>query len=379
MTEANLAPDQEDVAALQRRIRALEAEIATLRARRALDARVVKSDSVLTEAGGLVSDARLLRTLLDAAPYCIKVLDPDGRILFMSPGSVAALDAAPIGEIAGLSWTALWEGEHADLLQDAIAAARVGRVSRFQALGRTGHGDPRWWDVLIAPIADGSGRLLAISQDTTARTNAAASRDEKLAATELLLQEVHHRVKNSVQMVQNLLNLQARSCPDPVAAAQLAGSAARVHMIGLIHDRLYRSGGNTDIDLRQYMHDLVHDLHASMAAELDGRTVQVRADAATWPAAEVPPLGLMLTELVINALKYGAGTVQVTFRQPDPENRRSAVLIVEDEGTGLPATFDPGRGTGLGMRLVLGMLRRDAAGLSVDRTVAHTRFVARLG
>ena len=83
----------------------------------------------------------------------------------------------------------------------------------------------------------------------------------------------------------------------------------------------------------------------------------------------------MLTELVTNALKYGKGNVTVTFRQP-PGGQ--AVLVVEDEGPGLPADFDPARSRGLGMRLVTGLLSGHGGSLQVDRDSAHTRFVARL-
>ena len=105
------------------------------------------------------------------------------------------------------------------------------------------------------------------------------------------------------------------------------------------------------------------------------REISLQADPATWGAAEVTTLGLVLTELVTNAIKYGKGNVHVAFRQSLLDQ---AELVVEDEGSGLPADFDPTRSSGLGMRLVKGLLSGHGGGLDVDRSVRHTRFIARL-
>jgi two-component sensor histidine kinase len=91
-----------------------------------------------------------------------------------------------------------------------------------------------------------------------------------------------------------------------------------------------------------------------------------------WMAADIPALGLVLTELVTNALKYGVGTVTIHFRQ---ESNRQAVLIVEDEGN-LPPDFDLSRSAGFGMRLIQTLVGQRGGFLMVDRVEKHTRFIA---
>lgn len=198
---------------------------------------------------------------------------------------------------------------------------------------------------------------------------------ESAAAKDLLMAEVHHRVKNSLQLVLNMLSLQARAAVATEAAAPLAESAARVRTIAALHDRLYRTNAGLEVEVASYLEGLVEDLRASMTSTRDGREIRLEAAQAIWAAAEVTTLGLVLTELVTNALKYGQGVVHVTFGQ---EPGGQAMLVVEDEGPGVPADFNPARSRGLGMRLVTGLLSGHGGGLDVDRSFGHTRFVARL-
>lgn len=229
--------------------------------------------------------------------------------------------------------------------------------------------------------ADSTDRDAFTAADTAFLENLAATlanaiaKQQRIEAKDLLLLEVHHRVKNSLQLVQNLLLLQGRSTDDEHAREQLLESAARVRTIGAIHDRLYRTGSELTVEIGPYLEGLVEDLRTGMASTVGERPIRVSVEPATWPAASVPTLGLVLTELVTNALKYGTGTVDVSFSQPPAGN---AVLRVCDEGRGPPEDFDPARSRGVGMRLVTGLLRGEGAGLEIDRGRGQTCFIARL-
>jgi two-component sensor histidine kinase len=299
----------------------------------------------------------------------------------------------------GKTWVSLWPDAEAGKITAALDSARAGKASRFEAFCPTPEGTPKWWDVLVAPIdstllepglqgwsslseAYGSDRdatrLLAISRDITDRMDAEARKDALLEVQSLLLQEIHHRVKNSLQMVQNLLSLQARESHDEVTAQQLAESASRVRTISAVHDRLYKFGSTLNVEIGPYLEGLVEDLEHGMASTFQERQVLLDADRAVWPAAAVPKLGLIMTELVTNALKYGSGTIRITFRQTGHQSGDDyATLTVEDEGEHLSGNFDPAHCTGLGMRLVNGLLRPHGT-LTLDRSAATTRFVAKL-
>lgn len=193
-----------------------------------------------------------------------------------------------------------------------------------------------------------------------------------LREKDLLAQEVHHRVKNSLSMVQSLLLLQARASAHPEAARQLRESAGRVRTFGAMHENLYRFGGASEVDLAVYLRGLLDDQQSSLASTLHARRIVLRAESLTWPAAEAPQLGLVVLELVTNALKYGKGEVTVALTRLPGQVR----LAVEDEGDGLAADFDPAKGGGLGMRVVTGLLQGRGGALSIDRTRPGACFVA---
>ncbi len=307
-------------------------------------------------------------SLLKASPDCMTLLDLDGTVEAMNANGYRLMEVEHPNAVRGRPWELMWPPDQRPALRRAIRAAREG-TTRFDAATTGRSGAQRWWDVVVRPIGGTQGqprRLLSLSRDITGRVAESVAKD-------LMLQEVHHRVKNSLQLVQNLLSLQGRAAGGQ-AAEQLAESAARVRTIAAMHDRLYRSGGGLSVEVGPYLEGLVEDLRAGMASTLEDRPMAVRSDEATWPAADVTTLGLVLTELVTNALKYGRGAILVHF-QRDAQGR--CTLIVEDDGH-LPEGFDPGRSQGLGMRLVKGLLRGADAGLDVDRTSPRTRFVARL-
>lgn len=194
-----------------------------------------------------------------------------------------------------------------------------------------------------------------------------------VADKQLLLLEAHHRVKNSLQMVQSLLILQARASEHPEAAQQLLESASRVRTFGAMHEHLYRVGAAAEVDLDEYLRVLLADQDA-LVSTLRGRSIQFTGAEVMWPSAEAPSVGLIAIELVTNALKYGEGAVHVSLR---PEGA-GVELIVEDEGRDLPADFDPARSKGLGMRVLTGLLAGQRGQLRIDRTRPTTCFIASL-
>jgi two-component sensor histidine kinase len=194
-----------------------------------------------------------------------------------------------------------------------------------------------------------------------------------LAEKDLMMQEVHHRVKNSLATVQSLLLLQARVSGDGEAARQLKESAGRIRTFSAMHEHLYRVDAAMNVDIGAYLASLIRDQETASACASHGRRITLEAPSLSWPASEAPNLGLVVIELVTNALKYGAGAVTVTLRQ----DGQAVVLTVEDEGTALPPDFDPAASTGLGMRVVTGLLNRQGRGrITADRSRGHTCLVA---
>jgi two-component sensor histidine kinase len=194
-----------------------------------------------------------------------------------------------------------------------------------------------------------------------------------LAEKDLLMQEVHHRVMNSLNLVRSLLSLQAAGIDDAGTRRQLEAAAARIMTIAAVHRRLHVGGSVTAGDAAQYLRDLI----ASMDELLDDPS-GIELDVAPFPlpAAELASLGLIVVELVTNAMKHGKRPVGVAVRQLD----EGLEVAVEDVGSGFPADYDPSSSQGLGMRLVVALASApEGQPVRVDRSKPHGRVVVRTG
>ncbi len=170
-----------------------------------------------------------------------------------------------------------------------------------------------------------------------------------------LLKEIHHRVKNNLQVVMSLLNSQAASLHDPTALAAIQESQHRVQAMALIHQKLYQSEGIARIPMPDYITELVAYLNESYDLPQPIRFA-VDVDLIELDVTQAVPLGLIINEAITNALKYAfpngrPGTVQVGLQ---PVNGTVYELVIADDGVGLSADFDPARSRSLGMTLIRG-------------------------
>ena len=191
-----------------------------------------------------------------------------------------------------------------------------------------------------------------------------ASLEEK----ETLLKEIHHRVKNNLQMVSSLLTLQMDQMPDERARALVSEGVQRVRSMALIHQHLYGTASLERVDLKSYSQSLTEYLRHTLAptARLRVEAEQVEVD-----VQRAAPVGLVLNELLTNAFKYGLrppGAIPIGGDGVDPqvadvevsisERDQRARIVVRDRGRGLPADFDLARSPSLGLQLVRTLTRQ---------------------
>jgi PAS domain S-box-containing protein len=228
---------------------------------------------------------------------------------------------------------------------------------------RRGDGAIRWiraqGELHRAP--DGAPlRMLGANLDITDRRALEAEREALAAQQELLVAEMHHRVKNSLQLVQGLLLTQARG-EAPETAAKLRDAAGRIVSIAAVHRRLYEGGANPRQEVAEHLAGLVEDLRRSVGG--DRRILLDVAPGLALPPERMVPLGLLATELVTNAMKHGVGTVTLRL----VHDVAMAGLTISDEGPGFPGGFDPSASRGLGMRVALAMARQLRGTLRVEQ------------
>ena len=139
-----------------------------------------------------------------------------------------------------------------------------------------------------------------------------------------------------------------------------------------MHQRLYEGGSVVETDAAAYLEVLLTDIRSMLADSAGGREIVLQSESMTLTADQVTPLGLVVSELVTNALKYGEGRVKVGLQRVP----RGLEIVVEDGGKGFPESFDPGRKSGLGMRLVAALAKGEGVNaIKVDRSVPHSRVV----
>ncbi len=209
--------------------------------------------------------------------------------------------------------------------------------------------------------------LRELSRDLEKRVDE-RTRDLVAAVNEkdVLLKEIHHRVKNNLQVISSMLNLQARQLRDPVLAAAFAESQQRIQTIALVHERLYPSRDLSNIGLDDYLRSLVDNvMYAQNAAE---RGIAARTEIAgiSLPIQRAIPCGLIVNELITNAVKHAfpagrPGTSRVSMKQAAEQIE----LIVADDGVGLPAGRDPKKPDSLGLDLVLAFAEQLDATLDI--------------
>jgi PAS domain S-box-containing protein len=316
--------------------------------------------------------------VLNASNDCILVLATDGRIEFMNDSGLAQLEIDDFSQIGGSACSRLWPDHEEASISSAIDAAVRGDSSRFETFNATHQGAARWWDVSVAPVTDDAGhvqRVLFAARDITQRrfdeerlTRLIENQESQLGDSVLMMKEMHHRVRNSLQLVQTLLALQGSLSGDKAVATHLQTAATRVMTVASVHERLYREDGAKAADASTYLQGLVEDL-AHLSPE---RTITLDAPAIVLPPERLSPLGFVTAELVTNALKYGRGKVSVRVAADEKESFR---IIVEDEGDGFPESFPKPQGTGLGMRLVTTYAGTGPNAVIVDRSVPFSRII----
>jgi two-component sensor histidine kinase/HAMP domain-containing protein len=211
---------------------------------------------------------------------------------------------------------------------------------------------------------------LQTTNDQLRRENEERKRAEhqlqnSLLEKEVLLKEIHHRVKNNMQVMSSLLNLQINQLQDTHAQSLFQESQQRIKTMSLIHERLYQSDNLTNINFREYVSTLVQNLYASYRTTLTNNIrLQIHIEDIRFDLDTAIPCGLIINELVSNALKYAFpqqrdGTLRVTLtRQPE----RWYELEIQDDGVGMPVAFDLNQMETLGVQLVKGLVEEQLGG-----------------
>ena len=207
------------------------------------------------------------------------------------------------------------------------------------------------------PIFDANGDFRGyrgIDRDITERKQTEEKIKASLKEKEVLLREIHHRVKNNLQVVSSLLNMQARATKNKNAFAILSESRDRINAMALIHSQLYEGGNLSEINMNGFMDKLVVQLLQIHSVPETKITPVVHAVECSLPISTAVPVGLIVNELLTNAFKHAfvnkkQGKIKVSLSASE---KGAVSLAVSDDGVGLPEGFDINASKTLGLRVV---------------------------
>jgi|GEM_PF-421530 PAS domain S-box-containing protein len=314
------------------------------------------------------------RNLVETSPDIIWEIDSQGEFIYISPNCLKITGYQP-EEIIGKSIYFLIKPEYIPKIEKIFLSHLKEKKHSFVFEIPLKHHDGTriFIEIHSVQIKDNEGQFIGfrgIARDITERKNSEDEIKNSLAEKEILLKEIHHRVKNNLQIVSSLLNLQEIYVKeDHKAVNVLKESQNRVLSMAMIHEKLYESKDLTHINFYDYIQNLVYDLFHSYSVKDNNIIPLINVDNILLNIETAVPCGLIINELLSNILKYAfpykTGKICIDLHQYDEELE----LIISDDGVGFPENLDfRNIQSSLGLRLVNSLVKQLDGSIKLDRS-----------
>jgi PAS domain S-box-containing protein len=313
-------------------------------------------------AAGVTSDnelVRIIRQAIEAVPNAMIVVDRTGRVVMTNAHAEAAFGYGrneilgwPIQQLVEQRIPGRTPPASLPFLINAFSAATDPRHELY-ASHKDGH--EFLIEIGLARIETSDGPLVIIGiADISGRQQEAARIRAALTEKDVLLREIHHRVKNNLQIVSSLLDLQAAQVSDQATRDLLRDSQNRIHSMALIHQTLYGSTDFESVDFAQFSETLLSLLIRSYGIDAGRITIRVEVEPLRLPIDVAVPCGLVVNELITNAFKHAFanrdhGEIRIALTR---QSGNEVLLSVSDNGIGLPDNLDIGTTETIGLQLV---------------------------
>jgi PAS domain S-box-containing protein len=264
-------------------------------------------------------------------------------------------------------------------------------IDHFETVQRRKDGQEFPVSLTISPVKDATGKIIGASKsvrDISDKKRAEEQIQASLREKEVLLREIHHRVKNNLQVIYSLLRLQSKLVTDPKASALFKDSQARVKAMALVHETLWQSKNLSRIDMSEYSRTLIKRLFESYGISSDTLGLNLNIAPVSFSMETAVSCGQLINELVSNCLKHafpngrtGDVTVELLSNGND-----TYLLTVSDNGVGLPPDFEVGKAESLGWQLVPMLVEQlngtfelqESAGTTVRLTFSEIHYKGRI-
>ena len=323
----------------------------------------------------LRAERGLMATLIDNLPDNVFIKDIRGGIILDNLAHRRILGRQKMDEVAGKSDRDFFASALADqYMDDERRIVESGRpLINYEEPVVDSEGRSHWYLTTKVPVRDSHGSvtaLVGINRDITERKRAEEEIRVALREKEVLLREIHHRVKNNMQVISSLFNLQAGHTLNEEGRAILKEAQARIHAMSLVHEKLYQSGNLSRIDLGGYINNLAFHLVHFYRSQPGLVRLETDFEDATLDIASAIPCGLLLNELISNALKHAfpenrAGVVRIGLKH---ETGGLIELRVADDGVGFPENLNFRKAESLGLQIVNLLVGQLGGTIELDRT-----------
>jgi PAS domain S-box-containing protein len=316
----------------------------------------------------LSESEKKLRNLIDNAPVGISITSLDGIATEANPTIIKMFGYESKDEFLKVPMSTLYSDPE-DRKQFLEVVSR-GTVKDFETRFKRTDGTVFWGKITsVSQFTEtGTVQMVNVLEDVTDRRQNEEKIRANLEEKEILLKEIHHRVKNNLQSISGLLNLQATYGDDVWVSKILKDCQNRILSMALIHERLYQLEDLSRIDFSDYVYQLARQLKNSFGSVAENVFVRTECEDTFFNLDTAIPCGLIITELVSNALKHGFpnsnGEVWVRLKTSE---KGEYELSVSDNGIGLPSEMDFESATTLGLMLVRSFVEFLAGTIELDR------------
>jgi PAS domain S-box-containing protein len=318
------------------------------------------------------------RAAIEAAIDGVAILDEAGRFTYLNSTHVDLFGYNNQNQLIGRNWLELYSPQ--DVLRfENEAFPQLKRCGKWRgSVTARRLGGSTFAEEISLTQVEGGG-LVCVCRDITDRITAEQFILNSLQEKEVMLKEIHHRVKNNMQIVSSLLNLQMEHLKDEGARVMFAESQNRIASMALVHEKLYQSSDLARIDFTEYLRDLTDNLVGALGAKARNIVFELKSSDILLGIDTAIPCGLIINELVSNAYKHGfpdggAGRVVLALERPTEGQLR---LEISDTGRGIPAHVNLKQTKSLGMQLVHTLVQQLRGSIELQRE-GGTRFILHL-
>ncbi len=315
----------------------------------------------------LIKEKDLFKTLIEGLPGIFYLFTHKGKLLRWNR-NVEDISGYSHEEIANLNAIDYFAERDKPLVAEKIREVFIKGKSSVEAnvLTKTGEEIP-YLLTGARCLIDNKPCLIGLGLDVTESKKAEDRIMESLREKEILLKEIHHRVKNNMQVISSLLNIQSGKLKGKPEAEVFNECRNRITAMALVHEKLYRTASLGNIDFNDYITSLANSLFAFYGKSTRNISVKVHANGVFLGIDTAIPCGLIINELLSNSLKYAfpddrRGTIAISLKDTSAGNQWGYELLVSDDGIGLPEGMDIRKTNSLGLQLVTNLTEHQLQG-----------------